>query len=430
VGLIATAVNRQLDGWTENGLRRSAYVAGFDFRHQFFNRNYTFSGSATRSQVSGSAPSITALQLSPVHDYQRPDGNLRVDTSATSLSGDAEQVKFSKLGGGIIRFETSWQRTSPGFEINDLGFLGRADEQGQSNWFALNFAKQGKYWRRAQFNFNQWQLMNAHGMLTDFAANTNWHINTKNNWWFHTQATQLQLPGSFCDHCTRGGPAIRRSPLLILGGGFDGNDGRRIIPSFWTNWGRGDYGRSDFASVSPWVQVRVSSRFDVSVGANASRNRDDSQWYGNLPGPDSLLHYTFAHLRQATLAFTNRLNYTATPNLSLQVYAAPFVTKGQFTNVRELDQPRAKDYDLRYKTYFDTKVTSSPRGFNFKAFNSNVVLRWEYRPGSALFAVWSQGRSGFDPQYGTQQLGGDFRNLFGLHPDNTFLVKMSYWFSR
>ncbi|HUC39463.1 MAG TPA: DUF5916 domain-containing protein, partial [Gemmatimonadales bacterium] len=116
---------------------------------------------------------------------------------------------------------------------------------------------------------------------------------------------------------------------------------------------------------------------------------------------------------------------------SLQVYAQPFISKGTYSNVRELSAtPRTADYDSRYQAYADTSYTNNIGGFNFKQFRSNVVFRWEYRPGSTLFFVWSQGRQGSEGVEGTQSFSGDMNDLFDLRADNSFLVKASYWINR
>jgi hypothetical protein len=136
-------------------------------------------------------------------------------------------------------------------------------------------------------------------------------------------------------------------------------------------------------------------------------------------------------LNQTTTSATVRLNYTFTPAVSLQVYTQPFVSKGTYSNVRQLSAtPRAEDYDARYAPYDNPAVTSDPGGFNFKEFQSNVVFRWEYKPGSTLFLVWNEGRQGDDPVQGTADFQGDVRDLLRLHPANTFLVKVSYWLNR
>src|SRR5258708_22784375 len=129
----------------------------------------------------------------------------------------------------------------------------------------------------------------------------------------------------------------------------------------------------------------MARRDSATVGMSYSRNRDNSQWYGNF---DTLgTHYTCAHLEQRTSAITFRVDYTASPVLTLQVYASPFVSKGTYSNIRELANARAHAYADRYAAYFDTSVTNHPQQFNVKQFNSNVVLRWEYKPGSAIYAV-------------------------------------------
>jgi hypothetical protein len=106
------------------------------------------------------------------------------------------------------------------------------------------------------------------------------------------------------------------------------------------------------------------------------------------------------------------------------------VSKGAYTRIRELADPRAERYPDRFQPYADTAVTNNLRAFNRKQFRSNVVLRWEYRPGSALFLVWSQGRDDVEPIRGNRPFDGDFRRLFRAYPKNTFLLKVSYWLNR
>src|SRR5262249_16910188 len=152
---------------------------------------------------------------------------------------------------------------------------------------------------------------------------------------------------------------------------------------------------------SPEIDYKVAGAFSSSLSFNWSHNIADNQWYGRFA--DALgAHYTFAHLDQTTSSATIRMNYTFAPNVSLQVYTQPFVSKGTYRDVRQLSStPRAVDYDARYSPFLNTSVTSDPGGFNFKEFQSNVVFRWEYKPGSTLFLVWNEGRQGSEPLEGT-----------------------------
>jgi len=427
VGVMVTAVNRSLDSWTKDSLRGSAYVGALDVRHRFAKSRYQIAGSLDFSRVAGSPDAIARTQLDPVHYYQRPDAGLGFDPARTSLSGSAQEVFFGKVGGGITRFETSYQRRSAGFEINDLGFLLRADQQSWNNWFAFQFQRPRSFYRQAFWNFNWWQYWTAEGLALERAANTNAHVQLNNRWWVHAGGTLGQLGTTFCDRCARGGPAIRVDPYIAPWIGFEGDDRYRLVPFLWINYWRGDVGRSDNLSVSPELLLRLASRFSTSFSVSASRNRNDSQWFGNVTDTAGVTHYRFARLHQRTASFTWRVDYTATPDLTVQLYAQPFVSKGTFSNVVELADARAPAYVGRWQPYGDTAVANNPGGFNFKQFRSNVVLRWEYRPGSTLFIVWTQGREDFLPRTGTRSFAGDVRDLFSLHPDNTFLLKASYW---
>ena len=66
--------------------------------------------------------------------------------------------------------------------------------------------------------------------------------------------------------------------------------------------------------------------------------------------------------------------------------------------------------------------------FSFRQFRSNLVARWEWKPGSSLYVVWSQGRTATLPSY-QPSFGTNWNELWGTQPDNVFLVKLSYWFS-
>jgi hypothetical protein len=426
VGLMVTSVNRDLDEWTQDLLRRDAYAAALDFRHRLLGSRFEVRGKLDLSRVSGSAAAIDATQRSTVHNYQRPDVDLGYDPTRTSLWGDAEELQVAKIA-GMWRFETSYQRRSPGFELNDLGFLRRGDQQSWSTWSQMRFLTPTTVYRQIFWNANWWMHWTTGGLPQERAFNTNAHAQLQNRWWLHGGGTIGQLGTTYCDRCARGGPALRNSPFLNVWGGIEGDNRGALTPYLWSNYSRGDEGRSHSWDISPEVNVRVASQLNASLALSVSGNTDDSQWYGNLTDSTGATRYTFAHLDQVTTRLTGRVNFTFTPTLSVQVYAQPFVTQGTYTDVRELDDPRAAAYDARFRPYDDPAVTADPGGFNFKQFRSNVVLRWEYRPGSALFFVWATGRSAFDPVEGDRSLGGNYRDLFGLRSDDTFLIKGSYW---
>jgi hypothetical protein len=430
VGLMLTAVNRNLDQWTENALRRSAYVGALDFRHRFLSSHYQISGSLDLSRVAGTDSAIAATQRDPVHYYQRPGAGVTYDPTRTSLAGDAEELLFGKVGGGITGFQTGYQRRSPGFEVNDLGFLLQADQQSWNTWFGVHSLHPTSVYQQAWWNFNWWQYWTAAGTPVERAANTNGHVQLNNRWWVMGGVTAGQLGTTFCDRdCTRGGPVVRVDPYVSAWGEVDGDARPALVPYVWFNYRRSDGGRSARFNGNVQVTYRIASQVNTSLTLSATHNVNDVQPHGAIADttPPFATHYTFAHLTQKEVSVTGRVDYTLSTVITLQLYGQPFVSKGTFSNVRELADPSAAAYEDRYKPYADTSVTNHPGGFNYKQFNSTVVLRWEYRPGSTLFLVWTQGRQDVVGLEGSRSPGGDFRDLFDVHPNNTFLVKASYW---
>jgi hypothetical protein len=426
IGVMTTQVHRALDGWTQDFLRGDAFAAGLDARHQFLNRNYEISSYFARSRVSGSAQAIASTQRSTVHNYQRPDDDVFFDSTRTSLSGYSAQVNISKRGGGSTSGNTGFQVTSPGFEINDVGFLSRASQKNQFLWVQYRQTKPKSFYRFWNFNVNQWTNYTWDNVRSELGGNINTHWQLKNSMWLHFGEGVNAAAPSFCDNCTRGGPALRVERSFWGWFGVEGDPRRAVVPYFNANWGNGDDGRSHNWSVGPGVEARVGSRLTGSVFYNYGRGVNATQFNGNFGeiGSDTT-HYTVARLDQTTKSMTVRVGVTATPTLSLQVYAAPFATRGAFSDWSQIANARADQWTARYRPYGG----GDPGVFDFKQYRSNTVVRWEYRPGSLLYFVWAQER--------TQDLSGDdarrvstgLRALERAHPANVFLIKGSYWVS-
>ena len=429
VSVIGTAVNRSLDALSNPYLHQQAYALGGSFRNRFHNKQYELAGQATVSDVEGTAAAITRTQNSSVHYYQQPGDDYAVDSTRTSLGGHAEQLKFGKYGGGITRFESSIVRQSAGFEVNDIGFLRRADFLNWSTWGALTFKNARSIYNWAQVNGNHWETWTTSGARLENAVNFNGHLGLKNNWDMHLGGTYSGLTPTYCDRCTRGGPLLRKSAALSPWGGFNSDSRRVISGGLWVNLGTSDEGKSTSTSFSPYLNFRVSTRFSANVGANISRDDIDTQWYNNFTDSVGVTHYSFAHLDQRTVSMSTTLNYTFTPNVTFEFYGQPFVATGAYANPRELSAiPDAAQYDARFQPY--AVPAGSNSSFKFTQLRTNAVARWEYRPGSTLFLVWAHGRDDSTNRKPNQSWARDYRDLFALHPDNTFLIKLAYWLNR
>lgn len=426
IGVIATGVNRSLDQWSDAYLRRDAYVLGGDITHRWSPSRYELTANVSRSIVTGSRQAIVNTQLNSVHLYQRPDGGLLLDPTRTSLTGDEEQVTFGKFAGNMFHFQTAYDRRSAGYEINDLGFLRRANQQTFNNWMQLAFRTPTPVYRSLTANLNAWEYWTIGGLQIGKGVRTNGAVNLTNNMWLFYGASANRLSTTYCDNCARGGPAVRVSPAHDYNLGWQGDDRRRIVPMLTLAAGDNDDGRSTYWDVSPEILLVPLSQLQIDISGDWSSNHDNTQWLGNFTDAAGRTHYAFARLEQETRSLGVRVSYTATPTLSLQLYSAPFVSRGKYSDVRELSaDPRASSYTDRYVNY--VAPASAPAGFEVLQLRSTSVMRWEFRPGSTVFAVWTHGREGFDPRFRDRSFGSEYNDLFALHPNNTFLLKLAYW---
>ncbi|MCX5766394.1 MAG: DUF5916 domain-containing protein, partial [Gemmatimonadetes bacterium] len=425
IGVMFTGVNRQLDRWSEDVLRRSAYVIGIDGRHRFGANNYEVEGHFAQSHVEGSAAAITATQLSSVHNLQRLGAGLSLDSSRTGLSGTVAVLGVSKTGGGSLRWWTGYKRTSAGFEINDAGFQTRADVQSWNGWMGLNSLTSTSWYDKANVNFNSNLRWNLEGMGTGVGASFDGHVVFKNQWKVDAGYNAFNLGNSWDDRIARGGPAMLQLAGQSAWAGVQMDERWAVSPALYVSATAKNAAGSWRYGIDQFTMLRLASNVQAHLGGSFVRSADDAQWNGNFSDASGT-HFTFAHLEQTVTSLTARLDVTATPTVSIQLYASPFMTSGQYSNWREVSNPHAAVYADQF-----TPFTSQgdPGGFNFKQFRSNAVIRWEYLPGSTLFVVWTQGRQQDGVDSGSFEFGRDTGNLFRARPENTVLVKSSYWFN-
>ncbi len=440
VGIIATATRRDREVADAHALNRAAYAGGLDVRHRFRGDTWQVSGYVLASRVEGSADAIARVQRAPARYFQRPDaGHVRYDPERTSLSGASANLAVSKFAGSPWRVGTGIQTRTPGFETNDLGFLRDADFLVHWGWLGYHHTSPQGPFRNWFLNFNGWQVWNYDGDRIGTGGNLNANFQLKNFWngWFGVNR-EFE---AYSDGLLRGGPLMKREAQTNFWGGF-ATDSRKAVHLRVNTFGNVRPESDSWSlGVSPNLRIRPSGRATFSVGTFVHRNVDDLQWIGRL-GSGGDATYLFGRIHQTTVGITTRVDFAFTPTLSLQLYAQPFVSGGRYTDFKRVTDPRAERYDQRIAPVAATPegdrvtldleegpVTIGNPDFNFRQFRSNAVLRWEYRPGSTLFLVWSQGRNDF-LRDGSFRFGRDMEDLFGAPADDVFMIKVSYWFSR
>ena len=426
IGLITTAVNRSLDIDTRDFLRGSANMAVLEGFHRFADDRFEFGAYGGRSIVTGSEQAIARTQLSSVHLHQRPDGEARFDSTRTSLAGGVVAASLAKIGGSI-RFNTFVRFASTEVELNDAGLVPLINDRSIRNTVSVRSLRPGS-WYRSSFSLidteNHWT---SGGLPSGSLVRLHTSYSMLNNWGWALTYVLSNPNTNYCTSCARGGPALRTDPSQSFQVNVSGDNRRTVVPQLEWAVGAADGGRSWERRGSAGADLRLSTRFSTTLSVAANEHVDNHQWvanYGHFLSDTT--HYTFGRLSQTTVSMTARASFTATPLLTFQFYAQPFTSAGSYSDWRQIDAPRAADYDDRFRPY---RTDVAPGGFNFKQFNSNAVIRWEYRPGSTLFLVWQQGRVQDALNRGTFELERDYRDLFRAHPVNTLLVKATYFFN-
>jgi hypothetical protein len=420
IGVMMTATSRRLP----NALRflpDHAYAGGVDFDARFKSK-YSLTGYGAASRVHGDPSAIADLQQNSRHYYQRPDASsFSLDPARTSLNGASGRIGVGKIGGQRTRFNVNTGFKSPGFDLNDVGFLRRADERWAASWFQIRSDVPNRYFRSRNLNFNYFTSWNNDGDRLVNGGNVNANFTFVNNWeaggGFNTNKLTVD------DRMTRGGPTALTEGFDFTWSWLNTDNRKPFALNMFNGFGWNGVG-SRFDDHEAELTYRPISAATIASGVRISRRDHGEQWTGRVT--DTKAHYVFAHLNQTTVALTERLNLTMSPNLSLQLYAEPFVSGGAYDGFKELVDGRSADYGRRYSPFaYDLHANGDP-DFNVKSFRTTNVLRWEYKPGSTLFVVWQQAREN-DAVPGGFRVGRDMHDIFGVPPTNVFLVKLAYW---
>lgn len=453
LGAIGTATHRFFgDRTLSDQINGDALVGGMDgwaFLDQ--DRVYVLTGWVSGSHVSGTNARMVSLQRSSAHYYQRPDlSHVRVDSAATSLDGYAARFALNKQK-GAVDLNAAFGLISPGYNVNDLGYQWRTDYLNGHIVTGYKWTDPTDWYRSASVRtsyFHSW----------DFGGNTTWEgfwSNTNITWvnYWYTYGGIVYNPPTVNARRTRGGP-LTTNPSGVEAFFGTGTDSRKSIvyELFGFNYNGGG-GRN--WSVEGSIEIKPTSGMTLKIGPSYSEDREQAGWVGSY---DDLMavetfgrQYVVANLHQRTVSANIRLNWIFTPTLSLQMFVQPLISSGEYTNFKRLARARSFDFEsygsgtstLVERTAADGSVEYDVDGdgggpaptytfgnpdFNFGSIRGNAVVRWEYRPGSTLYFVWTQSRSDYEPM-GEFQFRRSLNRLTSAKPDNIFLLKFTYWWS-
>ena len=463
VGAVGSLVHRALpeDGAFDY-LTSEAFSGGLDFEHNWGGaraRDWAVYGYLAGSRVQGSTDAMVRIQRSSNHYFQRPDATrLAVDSTATSMNGYNWRLQFARQDAEHWTGAVWFAQISPGFEINDLGFSRSSERLDGGVRIQYQNITPGRYIRNYDIGFFTFYNF-RHEALDDPWSWSSWRNNYKNGRFFAGADVELNnnwdvflgssySPTQFSDTRTRGGPVMEDPGSYSFDIGIGSDNRKRISVETevdYENYQRG--GHEWEAEIE--ATIRPTPNWELEITPNFSWERNAAQYVGRtdaLPyAPTYGSRYVFSDLKRRSFSLETRLNVAFTPDLTLQLYAQPLLSSGDYLNYKQLLRGNGFDFDILDEgrrsfidptdgyRYLDFDGDGMPdfnfpdRDFNIQSLRMNVVLRWEYRPGSRVYLVWQQTRSEKD-ENGTLNIGRDFGNLFGGESENIFIVKFNYWF--
>jgi len=418
-GFMFTSVNRKLSDNLEGSLRESAYFGGIDGYSLFKNKAWILEWLAGGSMVEGSKEAIGLTQESGARYYDRPDADhLELDPTRTSLTGWMSRVMLAKQQ-GKWRPNVQIQMLSPGLELNDIGFLPRTDAVSTHAVLQYLNTDLTKYTREISVWVGKYQNWNFDRDMTANGMSSNIYVQLKNYWsvymWGGGQADHID------DRITRGGPAMIYRGHKYYGGGFESDSRKMFSGSLETERVADDF---DGTFEGYWLSLtyRPTPAIRISLTPSYKRTHEVAQYVTQFEDEDAEetygKRYVFATLDQRTLDIGIRTEWTMSSRLSAQLYLQPFIASGDYTGFKYLTRGRDDEFT----------ATSEPFNpdFNFRSVRGSAVVRWEFRPGSAMYVVWNENRSDVVP-VGDFRMRRDFGALPHAPSQDVFLVKFSYW---
>ena len=434
LGAIFTSTNRFINDPYLEGMNRNAFTGGIDFLTQWKEKKYFLDAKFIGSAINGSSDAINSLQLSSARYYQRPDAkHVEFDPTRTQLAGHGGNIKIGK-GTGLFRFSEEINWKSPGLELNDVGFMQMADLIKQETEISYFVNKPVSIFRTYSVGIHQ-------------SNNWDYAMNYENSSFFFTSAFEFLNRWGIAPsvhygtdwlntRILRGGQAVLIPSIWEENLSAHTDVSKKFFVNLSASWEKAGENHFKSSSYEATATVIPYNPLRLSFSLNYTKNQDNLQ-YVDTKVLVTGTKYLLAHLDQKTLGATFRVDYFITPEISLQYYGSPFASVGKYTEFKEIANARAKDYNDRFEVMhpmllgnnyvFGSYSISNP-DFTFNQFRSNLVFRWEYKPGSQLFFVWGNERTGWKNDANTK-VGNAITQLKDVASNNIFLIKLSYWFS-
>lgn len=449
IGGMMTSTIRSLDDETADYFHKSATAAGLDFTQYFKDMNYIFQLRTAFSNITGNENDIARTQRSPVHNFVRPDADyVEYDPTRTSLSGYGGNLMAGKIGGNLqLIYLAAWK--SPGLELNDIGYMRVADQFLGVGVISYSINKPFSVFNRMSFGTNIIHVADFGGNTLMIGDEFSWHAGYKNLWntFFGGGVNSPERDNLLL----RGGPSILMPGTARFYGGISTSERKKLVAELDLRYGWGFENYYDEYEVGFELSYRPINTLTLSAEPEWSKSWNTMQYVTtteNDDDPDDP-RYVFGTIDQEILAISFRIDYNITPDLTIQYWGQPFFGSGAYTDFKYITDPNAPEFTDRFHVYSDNEIlfdedngtyhvdedvdgsfdySFDKPDFTVSEFLSNLVIRWEFLPGSTAYLVWSQTRDYYTGD-GKFDISDQVHDLVTVRrPYNVFLVKLSYRF--
>jgi hypothetical protein len=449
IGGMLTATNRQLDNPVLQKLHKSAYTGGFDFNHQWKDKTYYITLKTIFSHVAGTEEAIVETQTSAPRYFQRPDArHLKVDSSLTSLTGFGGTIMGGRAGNSKWPFLLWVTWRSPSLELNDLGYLYNPDIIQEIFWVGYHNYEPFSIFRQLLLNFNQWYGCTFGSEKLYFGLNFEAYTILKNYWDVSAGVAYDTRNASPTE--LRGGPMLFYSPGWTLFYNISTDSRKKLILSVTGQHYIGSERQFNYMNLSTGISWRVNKAFKMELSPNIVYYKYHIAYVDNVEDSLAIPHYIRGTLNQIETSLTLRFTLNITPDFTIQYYGMPFVSAADYNHYKYILDPSARRFSDRYNSFSAEQIIPVYDGddiiysidsdidgtedyrfdnpdFNTFQYRSNLVARWEYRPGSTVYLVWSFTQNRYKNE-GSYSFKDDMGEIFRVHPHNIFLIKFSYRF--
>lgn len=441
LGGIFTSTNRFINDSNLYSLNKAAYTGGLDLLHQWHDKEFYVEGKIVGSDIQGNSKAIKDLQYASARYYQRPDVNyFHFDSTRTQLSGYGGRIKIGKGSKGLWRYSAVLNFRSPGLDLNDIGFMPMADVINETNNISYFINQPISVFRTYNAGLSQTNNWDFGKRFLSSQEYINAYFEFKNQW--AIQPDFKYISQALDTRILRGGPAMYVPPVIAS-----------------NIYMRTDYTKKLFVELESYIQSSENQLYYIiqpgffimplntlkfSGYIGYTKNVDNLQYVDTKQSASNINQYILGKIDQQTISFTLRIDYNISPEISLQYYGSPFASVGKYENFKSITDPLAANYYDRFETlkpvlngdnYEIFKNNSTSKDYSFKnpnfsfvQFRSNLVFRWEYRPGSQFYFVWSDDMTNYEnPAH--YQVNNALGRIKGIFPNNVFLIKFNYWFS-